>query len=170
MEHITMALKLFRNMRARPRMFTIVREALLAEVTGILHVCVSPNNHNKLPELYAKYGPLRGNMVLNLNKEIEDHWAQDVLDEAIDCLEHENSSIEEAWRLISNPPMIAGPWVPCNGKCYRYNHLGHPLTCVSSAQEVVAEDHRLEALGYQLTDKGRVLPEHFFTCTPPEED
>jgi len=170
MEHIARALNILRSMRMRPRMFAIVREAFLSEVTGILHVCVSQNNHDKLPELYAKYGPRRGSMILNMDKEVDDDWARDVIDEAIDCIEHDNSAVEEAWTLTAEPPMIAGPWVPFKGKGYRYNRVGQPLACASSQKEIPTEDARLEALGYKLTDKNRTFPEHFFTWKPHEEE
>jgi len=65
---------------------------------------------------------------------------------------------------------LAGSWVPFGGKCYRYNQLGYPLAEVTSPQEVAKEDARLEALGYQLTDKERVLPEYFFTWKSQEEE
>lgn len=170
MEHIIRALNILRSMRVRPRMYAIVREAFLSEVTGILHVCVSQNLHDKLPNLYTKYGPARGNTILNMDKEVEDEWARDVVNEAIVCIENDNSPVEEAWRLIVDRPMIAGPWIPFRGKCHRYNQLGHPLAEVSSPEEVTKEDERLIALGYQLTDKERKLPEHFFTWKPQEEE
>lgn len=85
--------------------------------------------------------------------------------------------IEKCWDVLSNPPQIAGPWVPlppyqgCPKAVYRYNHIGQPLAMALTQEEVVTEDARLERLGYFLTDKDRQIPVSWWSeCLIPSEE
>lgn len=169
MSHIDRALETLRRMSAAAPMYASTREAFLSRVTGIMCVCAH-ENYGKVPNLYVKYAPLKGSSYLNLNKEVEIEWAKDVIDEAIEFIKSNRTPIEEAWHLVSSAPLIAGPWIPCRGKCYRYNASGQPIASVSSNEEIPQENFRLESLGYQLTDINRRIPEHFFKWSPPKED
>lgn len=80
----------------------------------------------------------------------------------MDYSHYTDAQIEDAWRVLVEIPVIAGPWIGYRGKCYRYSHTGQPLACASYQEEIQLEDKRLQTLGYLLTDKNRHVPDGWF--------
>jgi hypothetical protein len=90
---------------------------------------------------------------------------------------------EEMWLTLTTLEVryIAGPWVPIPPRpfreahrttdvaMYRWSAHGEPLAKARSQAEIVTEDQRLLALGYELTDQDRQIPPAWWV-RPVEDD
>lgn len=76
--------------------------------------------------------------------------------------------IKELWRLLCEPSLISGPWIPYEGHARVYNHLGQPIAQAFSQEEMATEEARLVSLGWKLSDPERQFPPDWFTWK--EED
>ncbi len=65
---------------------------------------------------------------------------------------------------------IAGPWVPMGGIMYVHSLSMEPIAKANSIEEMRLEEARLEDLGYELTDKGRVVPSDWFEWKEDVDD
>ena len=69
--------------RESPKMYASIREALLSRVTSLLELAGVEFDPGAF---YAKHSELYGNVILMLDKEVDDQWAKEVIDDAISLL------------------------------------------------------------------------------------
>jgi len=77
------AIEILKQTREQPRMYANIREALLSRVVAILEMTDIDFDPGTF---YANHSEMYGNVILKLDREVEDNWAQEVIDDAISLL------------------------------------------------------------------------------------
>ena len=77
------AILILEQTREQPKMYANIREALLSRVVAILEMADIDFDPGAF---YASHSEMYGNVILKLDREVEDAWAQEVIDDAISLL------------------------------------------------------------------------------------